>query len=57
MKKTIRVISPSPVPEDRYISQVQESIHLYEPITYYLMDGCLTIDVVQVVYIHRNNYF
>ena len=51
VKKTIRVISPSPVPEDKYISQVQESagIHIYEPITYYLMDGCLTIDVVQVV--------
>ena len=63
VKKTIEVMSQSPVPEDRFISHVQtlsgcqRAVCLlasisHEPITCYLMDGCLTIDVVRIVLIN-----
>ena len=62
VKKNIEVKSRSPVPEDRFISQRQELSgcpHVipllegigHEPtIKYYLMDGCLTINVVKVAF-------
>ena len=62
LKKIIKVNSQSPTPRDRFVSQSLgtsgcqhityarlSSVLGYQPLSSYLKDGCLTIDVIKVI--------